>query len=173
MAAPMWTAIDGNHGYVKTVEEVEAVRKNFELTTSLRLVSLRRTANNIEISKSNINIRWKDVTGAIPNQSVPFVIQGTYERGCIFGRDKHAKDKRKREEAFEKKLQGDHPLPKRRKQMLQGTKKKGCKAAMMVKEVILFPQFQTHGDSKKARDRASKNLKLSLQQDIDHSSSSF
>lgn len=41
----MWTAIDGNHGYVKTVEEVEAVRKNFELTTSLRLVSLRRTAN--------------------------------------------------------------------------------------------------------------------------------
>lgn len=38
--------------------------------------------------------------------------------------------------------QGDHPVPRKRKQLLQASKKKGCQANIVMKDVVFFPDYQ-------------------------------
>lgn len=38
-------------------------------------------------------------------------------------------------------FQSDHPTALRRRQYLQSTKKKGCPAKIIMKEVVLFPEY--------------------------------
>ena len=39
-------------------------------------------------------------------------------------------------------FQRDHPVPKKHRQLLQASKKKDCPAKIIMKDVVLFPEYK-------------------------------
>ncbi|XP_072170067.1 uncharacterized protein [Diadema setosum] len=77
----------------------------------------------------------------------------------MYGRNKHQYAQEKKKQETEQEMQTDHPIPRKRRRVIQGSKKKGCPARVFLKEVIRFPHFQATSASKRAKDDASWALR--------------
>ncbi|KAL5009803.1 hypothetical protein ScPMuIL_012108, partial [Solemya velum] len=108
-------------------------------------------------------IRFKDVGDSIESEGLPFIILSNYERSCVFGKDKHKLDKRKMETKRDEELKCDHPRPRKRKNMLQSSKKKDCEAKITMKEVICFPDYKVQKNTKKDRSAKSQALRKHIE----------
>lgn len=51
----------------------------------------------------------------------------------------------------------------KRRQHIQSTKKKGCPAKIVMKEVLVFPEYKAKQDTEKARRIASEKLREDLE----------
>ncbi|XP_041460309.1 nudix hydrolase 20, chloroplastic-like isoform X2 [Lytechinus variegatus] len=80
----------------------------------------------------------------------------------MFGRDRNKAAKERMAEETDRELKGDYPGPRKKRKRLQQSKKKGCPAKVIMKEVILFPQFKSSNMSKYVRDRKSSAIRNSL-----------
>ncbi|XP_078349678.1 uncharacterized protein LOC144634557 [Oculina patagonica] len=97
----------------------------------------------------------------ITYDGVPFIITGKRVYDCHQGTDRHAADKQRRSEA---KCNGDHSYGShRKKEMYQTSKKFGCTAQVIMREVIRFPQHKITVDTPKRRKTASKKLRKALE----------
>lgn len=130
---------DGLCGWVGTFEDAEKIRKAYEVDSSITFVSGKKEANfgrpEIVINEKS-RVRFNDVGDPciVPYDGTPFIILARCERHCIFGKDKHKKKKNELKEGRDSCLKGDHPVPRKRKQLLQASKKKGCQAKIVINE---------------------------------------
>ncbi|KAK3093881.1 hypothetical protein FSP39_021404, partial [Pinctada imbricata] len=106
-------------------------------------------------------IRFQDLGDqhVVPTNGVPFVILGRGDRHCVFGKDKHKKKKRRQRNERDKLLQHDHPVTKRSRKSLQSSKKKDCPAKIIMKDVLLFPDYKVE-ESCTERMRRERSEKL-------------
>ncbi|XP_044176187.1 uncharacterized protein LOC114973334 [Acropora millepora] len=88
---------------------------------------------------------------------IPYFVLGQKIYDCRNGKDRKKAWKQKRKEMKQK--EGDHHYTKRTKKMVQDTKKMGCPAQVIVREIMKFPQFQISTDSPKRRRKASERLR--------------
>nr|XP_054750147.1 calcium-responsive transcription factor-like [Lytechinus pictus] len=100
--------------------------------------------------------------GIVHCDGSPFVVLGKYTLDCMFGRDKNKAAKERMAEERDREFEGDHPRPRKKRKRLQQSKKKGCPAKVVMKEVILFPQFKSSNMSKYVRDRKSRAIREAL-----------
>ncbi|XP_063952577.1 uncharacterized protein LOC129257734 [Lytechinus pictus] len=100
--------------------------------------------------------------GIVHCDGSPFVVLGKYTLDCMFGRDKNKAAKERMAEERDREFEGGHPRPRKKRKRLQQSKKKGCPAKVVMKEVILFPQFKSSNMSKYVRDRKSRAIREAL-----------
>lgn len=158
---------DGLCEWVGTFEDAEKIRKAYEVDSSITFVSGKKEANfgrpEIVINEKS-RVRFNDVGDPciVPYDGTPFIILARCERHCIFGKDKHKKKKNELKEGRDSCLKGDHPVPRKRKQLLQASKKKGCQAKIVMKDVVFFPDYQVKKNTEKIKRNASEHLRDDL-----------
>ncbi|XP_038068031.1 uncharacterized protein LOC119737634 [Patiria miniata] len=138
-------------GWVSTVEQAWSVKESFEIAKSLKFnadKSQKYTAGASHDPDAHTvlqhRIRFADVKEhVVPNDGVPFITASRSQMTCMFGRDKHAKRRKRAQEEREKclKKKEDHPF-KRHCRKLQASRKRGCPAAIIVKEVFRFVDYK-------------------------------
>ncbi|XP_077106330.1 uncharacterized protein LOC143764550 [Ranitomeya variabilis] len=110
-------------------------------------------------------LHWKgpviDDVSLLEYSGVPFIIVGRQVLGCHFGKDRAAAQKRPAEFASQTEI-AYCPLVKRRKLIMQNTKKMNCPAKIYIYHIMKFPDFQIKKKSKWQMKLASKKIKNSL-----------
>ncbi|XP_066016092.1 calcium-responsive transcription factor-like [Pocillopora verrucosa] len=122
-----------------------------------------------DYSNRSHKILWedpRDIKGAkIRFTGVPFIILGRKVFDCQHGKDRKAGEKRKREDAEEKAGHKDFVFKKRRF-LVQDTRKFDCKAQIKMREILFFAEHKIQEDSKKRRETASRNLRKALEEGV-------
>lgn len=128
--------------YKSLEEALEALREN-EIQNNLRYSVVKSCKGFGCISLSNARrVFFKDRQdiryGKQDFDGVPFVCLGHKELDCQFGRD----HKKKRKERNKKKQQDDHCYQRGQKFILQPSKKLGCPAKCVIREICKFPSYK-------------------------------
>ena len=159
-------------------DEAEISIRRYEVETNAKFSTYRKDVSfnkpgQIEISKHKIQFEDVKESGkeqCITFTGVPFVVLGAKYLDCIYGadRNKTAREKRfQREEEMRKlvvKVTGDPSLVKRRR-VNQNSKKIGCPASIIVREVVFFPDFLASKDTRWFRTETSRLLREAFAKD--------
>ncbi|XP_042288518.1 uncharacterized protein si:dkey-31c13.1 isoform X2 [Thunnus maccoyii] len=131
--------IPGAASKYSCLAEFEAHLHSYEEKTKTKFVVLKsdKLFGKTELSVTGKAVHWQLKTVAF--DGTPFVVLGTKTFICHQGRDKHAADKRKREEKMAKHHKEDHVFAETR---MQTTKKTGCPAAIYAVHICRFPDYK-------------------------------
>lgn len=173
-----WHQVKELNGWVSTFAEAEEVRRYFETKSSLCFVGHKKSPNfgyNLALDHHDAAsasgrsktaerfVRFADhKEGIVDSAGIPFMVMGKYTLDCVFGRDKHKVAKQRAADRRKTELQDDHPRPTKTRKRIQPSKKKGCPAEITMKEVILFPEFQSSKQKRYARDQKSKEIRQAI-----------
>ncbi|XP_064454625.1 uncharacterized protein LOC135365870 [Ornithodoros turicata] len=107
------------------------------------------TSHYREADDQKRKLMFSQKRGNLPmSLSAPFRVLSVVQRGCLFGKDKHGtQDKRSNIQTSsgeDPKVGSTPDTFAKRKAIIEGTKKKGCTAALLLKYVELFPDFEVH-----------------------------
>ncbi|CAC5397762.1 unnamed protein product [Mytilus coruscus] len=157
-----WIQLDECRGYASNIHQAEEVRKTFEVSKRSTFVSYKTVLNFGENDKipEKYRIRFSDLgEEVVPYDGTPFIITGRKVNSCIFGKDKHVADKKKKQQDKASNLEKDHPIPVKEKVMVQTSKKKNCPASIIMKEVICFPDFKVTENTEKRKRVVSEKIR--------------
>ncbi|XP_071814460.1 uncharacterized protein [Apostichopus japonicus] len=147
-------------GYVLNSAAAEKLKKQFEKSSSSRFVVLKSDGHfgKMRSYDGNQIIQW-DYTG---KDIIPFIHIGNKIYECHRGKDWKAKVKQEKKEARLKEMSENPQAKKVRK--IKGTKKTGCPARIVMREVMMFPSFQANNGTSNRRKNSSR-LKEVLRED--------
>lgn len=151
----------GRFGYVHTNGEAESAKELFEKSTSSRFVVLKSNGNfgkKRRYDGSQV-VQWDRQH----RELVPFIHIGNKIYECHRGKDWKAKMKLERKKARIKETM-DNPDAKKMR-FHKGTKKAGCTARIVMREVMKFPTYEIDSDTAYKRKVTSSRLKQALKND--------
>ncbi|CAC5357716.1 unnamed protein product [Mytilus coruscus] len=96
-----WIQLNECRGYATNIHQAEEVRKTFEVSKSSIFVSYKTILNFGKNDKipEKYRIRLSDLgEEVVPYDGTPFIITGRKVNSCIFGKDKHIADKKKKQQ---------------------------------------------------------------------------
>lgn len=153
-------------GYVESKEQYdELLRDLASISISFQTERSSKRQGKLLLSSERGHVHIKEI-------GVPFKVVRTTDKGCLFGRDVKGVQGLKISE--EKETEGSAATCKQKKVKLQGTKKKGCTAMMHIKEIEIYPEFQTNLSNQcskwkhqLASEEVFSRLELALQEETD------
>ncbi|XP_056157131.1 uncharacterized protein LOC130131474 isoform X2 [Lampris incognitus] len=159
--------ITGAASKYSCLAEFEAHLHSYEDKTKTKFVVLKsdKLFGKTEFSATGKAVHWQLKT--VPFDGTPLVVLGTKTFICHQGRDKHAADKRKREEKMAKHHKEDHMFTETR-QLMQTTKKTGCPAAIYAVHICRFPDYKINKDTPYQRRENSAAVRKALKEDPSH-----
>ncbi|CAJ0936289.1 unnamed protein product [Ranitomeya imitator] len=135
--------------------------KDCELSVSITIDTLSRMG----WPSGKFTLHWEgpviDDVSLVEYSGVPFIIVGRQVLGCHFGKDRAAAQKRPAEFTSQTEI-AYCPLVKRRRFIMQNTKKMNCPAKIYIYHIMKFPDFQIKKKSKWQMKLASQKIKDSL-----------
>ncbi|XP_063441922.1 uncharacterized protein LOC134722242 [Mytilus trossulus] len=96
-----WIQLDECRGYASNIQQAEEVRQTFEVSKRSTFVSYKTVLNFGKNDKipEKYRIRFSDLgEEVVPYDGTPFIITGRKVNSCIFGKDKHVADKKKKQQ---------------------------------------------------------------------------
>ena len=155
-----------------TYTEVVKAIKDHQISNNTQYYNGARSPNFGDFNISGCQVMFKDVDsdkeGVLKFDGIPFMCTGRYYLPCTHGVDTNLRQKEKLK--AEKELlppKGsiiDHDFAKKkRRNTLQDTKKKDCKATVIVREIIFFPRHKIEKDSKHFKRDCSRKLRFDLE----------
>ncbi|CAC5404529.1 unnamed protein product [Mytilus coruscus] len=148
------------------LDEVHQAIREHELSKSTKYITVKKDKmfGKEDFDLLHSEVRFEDTQKStvpyIPYDGVPFIIVGRKRMACHHGKDTHLKEKERKK--VKDHPVGDHDYKKKRK-LLQPTKKKDCSAGIRVRHIIRFPDYQVSDCGK----RSEKDADASLIQPID------
>ncbi|XP_014676836.1 PREDICTED: uncharacterized protein LOC106816733 [Priapulus caudatus] len=138
--------------FVPSRDEAVTVKKAFELKSGINYCRFRAYVGKEEITPRSIH--FLDSSGVVKENEHPFIVVKTDTYECMYGRDRHAARKLKGQAKDEERMIEDHPMPlKRTYRNCQASRKKGCPATMVFKEVILFTDYKINNTASEWKKR--------------------
>ncbi|CAC5406075.1 unnamed protein product [Mytilus coruscus] len=104
-----WIQLDECRGYASNIHQADEVRKTFEVSKRSTFVSYKTVLNFGENDKipEKYRIRFSDLgEEVVQYDGTPFIITGRKVNSCIFGKDKHVADKKKKQQDKASNLEG-------------------------------------------------------------------
>ncbi|XP_030840466.1 transcription elongation factor, mitochondrial isoform X3 [Strongylocentrotus purpuratus] len=149
--------------YLLTKEEGVSLKRRFEMKSGINFV---RSSNYRAPNEKEMNLHFVDKNKVVCNNEYPYSIINTDTYECMYGRERHAaRKKRLLEEPrspSKRAYNGDH-----------ASRKKGCPAKLILKEVVMYTDFKLDdamSDWKKkliGRDlRSALNTKANLNKEV-------
>ncbi|XP_022107288.1 uncharacterized protein LOC110988256 [Acanthaster planci] len=156
-------ALSDRFGYVYSLDRAEKVRRDYEMRTNTSYVAVSNVKLNFgqtELSRENHRIYWEEPQQDTPLKSpskinfdgVPFILLAKRVLDCQHGRDWRRRSKEKTERKRRKKPCG------------QETRKLGCLATIIMRELVCFPEFEIDENSEYKRKLTSKRLRVALKE---------
>eukprot|EP00057_Strongylocentrotus_purpuratus_P015225 XP_011669699.1 PREDICTED: uncharacterized protein LOC105440834 [Strongylocentrotus purpuratus] len=160
---------DNNYrGWVSTSDQALQVKKNFEIQSGVNFIRLSDYNSNQARQQDGLmmkprEIRFTDATGVIYGNIHPFITVRTDTYVCMFGPERHGARIQRETMEKEKRFMEDHPVPmKRAYKKRQPSRKKGCSAKLIIKEVVLCTGFKMERNTDYERKLISKSIHACL-----------
>jgi len=159
-------------------EEAQNSIRRYEKETNTKFAIYRKHISfnkpgKIDVSKHKI--QFEDIKEVGKKQcinftGIPFIVLGAKYLDCIYGIDRNITTKKKRfarEDELRKlviKVTGDSSLAKKRR-TVRDTKKVGCPASIIVRDIVFFPDYFAPKDTRWFRTETSKLLRSEFARD--------
>ncbi|XP_068230162.1 uncharacterized protein [Palaemon carinicauda] len=150
-------------GYVHTLKAMKKLKEQYEAQTSSRFILYARSNafGDGDWMEGKHRVAWEIAPNSrpgisLPFQGVPFFIVGHAIYDCRHGR-------RRKPSRICKKEAVSPGSPKKRKVPQQNSIKIGCPAQILMREVIMFPEFKLGADTLKRRQLMSQKLRKGIQ----------
>lgn len=150
-------------GYVHTMKAMKKLKEQYEAQTSSRFILYARSNafGDGDWMEGKHRVAWEIAPNSrpgisLPFQGIPFFIVGHAIYDCQHGRRRKPSRKCKKEVV-------SPGSPKKRKVQQQNSIKIGCPAQLLMREVIMFPEFKLGADTLKRRQLMSQKLRKGIQ----------
>lgn len=143
----------GYEGYVGTMADAFRLIQDYQNATNTSFVMVKQKKSASELEKHKVF--WEEPKKAkckgpiLDYDGIPFVIRSSYMLDCQYGRDRHAARKRQFIREHVDKVQTI-------------SRKINCTAAIFIREICRFPQFELTIDTPKRRFCAAKKLREAM-----------
>ncbi|KAL3204122.1 hypothetical protein MRX96_001103 [Rhipicephalus microplus] len=146
-----------SHGYLKSDEELKLFERS--------LAAVNESSPGTDLFRSNVVFSMIHCGSRISLDNVPFRVVKENVKVCIFGTKYYKKTQEKKKEQSSSTADWQKEVYEKEQVNLQGTKKKGCAAAMNLKLIELYPAFQVDvpqpcGQTREGRLKADKVKEL-------------
>ncbi|KAK3083109.1 hypothetical protein FSP39_014287 [Pinctada imbricata] len=152
-----FTSFENSHeGFVDSKEQLDELVWRFAAETKSCFTSVKTSTNfgNTDITKKQHKVQWCDKQ-ELPDH--PYIVVHTERFECHHGPDRNKSKKEKAKTNQE----GDHHTYQKRRYHTQKTKKLGCPAAIVAKEIIFFTEYKG-SVSKYKREQISKEIRKKI-----------
>ncbi|CAC5408854.1 unnamed protein product [Mytilus coruscus] len=123
-----WIQLDECRGYASNIHQAEEVSKTFEVSKRSTFVSYKTVLNFGKNEKipERYRLRFSDLgEEVVPYDETPFIITGRKVNSCIFGKDKHVADKKKKQQDKASNLEFDVHVKHKLKEVIEMTELQG------------------------------------------------
>ncbi|XP_074504852.1 uncharacterized protein LOC141775412 [Sebastes fasciatus] len=140
--------------------DFEAHLKSYQKNTNIKFVVSKshKSFGKHEVSLTGTGVHWQLKT--VPFDGTPFAVLGTKTYVCHQGRDKHAAEKRKRQEKMAKTVKEEDVFV----ETMRKSKKAGCPAAIYAVHICRFPDYKISEDTPYQRREQSTAVRKALKE---------